>query len=273
MGRCYQQVFSLNASVFKRNFPFYLFIFILVGSFLFLFLQGRQHQSPQKKSVSSKEALDTSRDQRLQKFTMTGFDDTGQKFWNLQGETAKIDAGQTVYLDENVTLRLRDNTVIRTDHVQWSQEGGTMRTAAPVFVDHDAVKVHGIGAMGRPSDSFIQLNRKIVMTSNDGSVLTCDGPMKIYYNENKMILYRNVKAVDQRGTLLAKRMDVFFEADEKKVKQIVAIGDVVIQRGSDTTRSQRATYTVANGSIRLEGNPDITVHKGSESLMQYGVRS
>ncbi len=263
----------MNGAVFKRNFPFYLFIAVLLGAFAFFFFEGKKQNHSSKKSPVAKAPTDASRDQRLEKFTLTGFDEKGQKFWNLQGESAKIDAGKTVFLDQNVTLHLRDNTVIRTDHVQWSQDGGTMRTNSPVFVDHDTVKVNGIGSFGRPSDSFIQINRKIVMTSRDGSVLTCDGPMKIYYNENKMIFYRNVKAVDQRGTLLAKRMDVFFEPTEKKVKQIIAIGDVVIQRGTDTTRSQRAIYTVANGSIRLEGNPDITVHKANSALMEYGFKS
>lgn len=262
----------MNGAVFKRNFPFYLFAFLLLGAFAFLFFQGKAQKYTRKKDPQTKTIADSGRDQRLQKFTLTGFDNTGQKFWNLQGETAKIDPGQTIYLDENVTLRLKDNTVIRTDRVQWSQDGGTMRTDAPVFVDHEAVKVKGIGAVGRPSDSFIQLNRKIEMTANDGSVLTCEGPMKIYYNENKMVLYRNVKAVDKRGTLLAKRMDVFFEDEKKEVKQIIATGDVSILRGSDTTHSKRAIYTVATGSIRLEGDPDITVHEGSDALTTFGVQ-
>lgn len=273
MGRSDTAVSPVNGAVFKRNFPFYLFILLLLGAFAFFFYREKKQNHAWKKPVSSREPVDTGRDQRLQKFTLTGFDDKGHKFWNLQGESAKIDAGQTVYLDQNVTLRLRDNTVIRTDHVRWSQDGGTMRTNSPVFVDHGTVKVNGIGAIGRPSDSFIQLNRKIVMKTKEGSELTCDGPMKIYYNQNKMIFYRNVKAVDQRGTLLARRMDVFFEPGEKKVKEIIALGDVVIQRGTDTTRSERAIYTVATGSIRLEGNPDITVHKGSAALMEYGLKS
>ena len=261
----------MNGAVFKRNFPFYLFILVLSGAFVFFFMQGKEHRHISKPSTPQA-VIDTSHDQELKKFTLTGFDDKGQKFWNLQGDSAKIDAGQTVFLDQNVTLHLKDGTVIRTDHVQWSQDGGTMRTNSPVFVDHDSIKVKGIGAVGRPNDSFIQLNHQIQMVDANGSVLTCDGPMKIYYNENKMFFYRNVKAVDQRGTLKAKRMDVFFEPTQKKVTQIIANGEVEILRGTDTTHSQRAIYTVATGSIRLEGNPDITVHKGSASLLDYGLK-
>ncbi len=260
----------MNSAIFRRNFPFYLFILILVGAFIFFFVQAQGQKNVRRKAISS--IPSDSRDQKLQQFNLTGFDDKGEKFWNLQGQSAKIDPGQTVYLDENVTLRLRDNTVIRTDHVQWSQDGGTMRTNSHVFVDHEALKVTGVGAVGRPADSFIQLNKNIVMTSKEGSVLTCDGPMKIFYDQDKMIFFRKVRAVDQRATLTARRMDVSFEPTEKKVKQIIAMGDVTIQRGTDTTHSQRAIYTVATGSIRLEGNPDITVHEGGAALKELGLK-
>ncbi len=262
----------MNSAVFRRNFPFYLFIALLLGAFVFFFVQGKIQNSSPKKTRQPAAAAETSHEQRLKKFNLTGFDDKGEKFWNLQGESAKIDVGQTVFLDENVTLRLRDNTLIKTDHVQWSQDGGTMRTNSKVFVDHATVKVTGIGAVGRPNDGFIQLNRKIHMVTDNGAVLTCDGPMKIYYNQNKMVLYRNVKVTDQRGTLTAKRMDVLFDSKEQKAKKIIAEGDVVIQRGTDTTRSRRAIYTVANGSIRLEGDPEITMHKESAALAQYGFK-
>lgn len=260
----------MNSAVFKRNFPFYLFGGLLISAFLFFFVQGKLHKPAVKKKASTQQAVAASHDQEVKKFTLTGFDDKGQKFWNLQGETAKINAGQKIFLDQNVTLKLQDNTVIRTDHVEWSQDGGVMTTDAPVFVDHSTVKVKGIGAVGRPNESFIQLNRQIEMNTNQGSTLTADGPMKIYYNDNKMVLYRNVKVVDARGIVKAKRMEVLFDPQEKKAKQIICTGDVRIERDGDTTKSQRAIYTVSNGSIRLEGSPEITMKKGSTAMAQYG---
>ncbi len=159
-------------------------------------------------------------------------------------------------------MRLKDNTLIKTDHVQWSQDGGTLRTNDWVTVQHENVFVRGRGAYGRPNDGYIQLNRDIEMIMGQGSKLVCDGPMKIFYNENLMHFFRKVKVNDQRGVLHAKRMDVYFDQDKKKIHQIIAIGDVVIERGKDTTHSRRAIYTLENGSLRLEGNPEVTLHKG-----------
>ena len=187
MGRGHAQVFQVNS--IKRNFPFYLFIVLLLAAFAFFFFQGKKQNDAKRKTHSPKEMIDSSHDQRLQKFTLTGFDDKGQKFWNLQGESAKIDAGQTIYLDENVTLRLRDNTVVRTDHVQWSQGGGTMRTNSPVFVSHETVKVKGMGAVGRPSDSFIQLNRQIEICRRAGL------PGYVLYNYDERLKTRFLNEV------------------------------------------------------------------------------
>jgi lipopolysaccharide export system protein LptA len=88
-----------------------------------------------------------------------------------------------------------------------------------------------------------------------------------------MIFYRKVKVVDERGILKANRMDVLFDPEEKKVSQIIAIGNVTIERGTDTTHSQRAIYSLATGSVRLEGNPEITLHKDSAKLLDAPIRN
>lgn len=206
---------------------------------------------------------DSGTDQELQKFSLSGFDEKGKRFWKLEGDAAKIDQGQTVYLKNNVTLRLRDDTLVRTDRLEWAQGGGELRTDAPIFVDHHSTKIKGMGAYGLPNQSFIQINKTIEMIVNTTTTITCDGPMKIYYRDNKAIFYRNVKVVDGRGVLTAKRMDVYFDSQDKKVTQIIALGDVVIERATDKTRSQRAIYTPSTGSLRLEGNPEVTLSKSS----------
>jgi len=248
---------------------------LALGAVFIFFLtnENKIKQTPQAPDKIKRESAVSSTDQSLQKFSLTGFDDQGKKFWNLEGDRASIDPGQSVFLEQNVVLKLKDSTVIRTDHVQWSQDGGILRTPALVFVTHQNAQVKGRGAVGRLNDNFIQLNRDIEMVINQTTRLTADGPLKIYYKENKMIFYRRVKVVDERGVLTANRMDVLFDQEQKKVSQIIANGHVTIQRGSDTTRSQRAIYTMATGSVRLEGNPEITLHKESAKILDAPFRN
>ncbi len=240
---------------------------ILLLFLVFFFIaNGKKAKQPKAQDASRQNLISSSRDQELQKFNLTGYDDKGKTFWNLVGETAKIDPGQTVFLDQNVVLKLQGDTVVKTDHVQWSQDGGLLTTSAPVFVDHKTAKIKGVGAVGRPAESFIQLNRDIDVVINQTTHLTCQGPMKIFYKENKMVFYRHVRVEDERGVLKANRMDVLFDPVEKKIDQIIAVGNVTIERGTDITHSQRAIYSLVTGSVRLEGNPEITLHKESKLI-------
>ena len=255
----------------KRNFPLLLLPMTLVAAMTYFMWDNRPSNKKTLPEAVREELIQSSTDQKLQKFKLTGFDERGKSAWNLEGDSAKIDPGKTVFLDQNVTLRLKDDTLIKSDHVQWSQDGGTLKTSDWVTVEHEDVFVRGRGAYGRPNEGYIQLNRDIEMTMKDTTKLVCDGPMKIFYNENLMHFYRKVKVTDQRGVLSANRMDVYFDKEKKRVREIIAIGNVVIERGVDTTRSRRAIYSVDTGSIRLEGNPEITLHKGGGSGILDGA--
>ena len=252
----------------SKNMPLFLLPLVIGGALFFYYSNMRLNTSQEKAPDSLRHDLvKSSHDQRLEKFSLSGFDDTGKSNWKLEGETAKIDPGQTIFLNDNVTLHLRDNTVIRTDHVQWSQDGGTMRTDAIVTVEHENATVRGRGAFGKPNDGFIQLNRDIEMVINQSTRLVCQGPMKIYYKLNNMTFYRKVKVTDTRGTLSSNRMDVAFDPDSRRIKEITAIGNVVIERGQDISKSQRAIYSVDTGSVRLEGSPEITLRQQSGGLL------
>ena len=257
-----------------RNFPLLLLPVTLAGALFYFLWTTKPAQDRRKVEPARVELVQSSGDQKLNKFSLTGFDEKGKTNWNLEGDKAKIDPARMVFLDQNVTLRLKDNTVIKSDHVQWSQDGGTLKTDAWVTVDHENAKVRGRGAYGRPNEGFIQLDQDITMTMNGGtSTLTCKGPLKIYYNQNVMYFFRQVKVVDERGTLSANRMDVNFDPETRRIKEITAIGSVVIERGNDTTRSKRAIYSMDTGSVRLEGDPEITLHKTGGSILDGALRN
>lgn len=263
----------MNAA-FRRGNASWLFGFLAVGLLLGLAIYTHHQDNSKKKARRVRaDLVGSSRDQHLQKFNLTGYDEQGKKFWNLVGEVAKIDPVETVFLDKNVILKLKDSTVVNTDHVRWSPQAGLLTTNSPVFVVHQNTRIKGMGAVGRPNESFIQINRDILMILNDTSQLTCIGPMKIYYKENKAVFYRKVKVTDAKGFVSSNRMDVFFDSTTKKVSQIVAVGNVTIERDGNLTHSERAIYTVANGSVRLEGSPEITLYKENSSLIDAPLRS
>jgi lipopolysaccharide export system protein LptA len=55
-------------------------------------------------------------------------------------------------------------------------------------------------------------------------------------------------------------MKILFDPKARKITRAVAIGNVIIKREGNTTRSERAIYTVKDGRIRLIGKPRIIVN-------------
>src|SRR3989338_422447 len=86
-----------------------------IASAIFFLTQEKKINESKQPAVahSRKQLISSSHDQSLRKFSLTGFDEQGKKFWNLEGDTARIDPGQMVYLDQNVTLKLKENTIDR----------------------------------------------------------------------------------------------------------------------------------------------------------------
>lgn len=243
---------------------------LVIGAVLLIYfiLTAPTHHKKTRKTISSAESAQT---QKLQKFNLSGFDNKGKRFWTLEGNTAKINLGETVLLEDDVTLRLEDGTLVKTDHVKWAQDTSILKTNAPVYVDRAGTKVYGTGAYGKLNENFIQLNHDIEMIISDTAKLNCLGPMKVFYNQNKMIFFRDVKVHDDRGSLSSWRMDVFFDENSKKIKEIVAVGNVSIKRGNDTTHSKRAIYIPATGAVRLEGSPEIILHKQAQEILNAPI--
>src|SRR3989338_2087202 len=229
MGRGHGALPSMSCHYYRNHLPLIL-LGALIASGLALILWGYGKPGKANKEAVSEAVrerlVSSSTDQELQKFSLSGFDEKGRRFWKLEGDAAKIDQGQTVYLKSNVTLRLHEDTLVRTDRLEWSQGGVMLKTDAPVLVDHHHTKIKGLGAYGLPNQSFIQLNKDIEMPVNAVTTITCDGPMKFYSRENKAVFCRKVKVIGGRGILTARRMDVYFDDQEKKVTQIIALGDV-----------------------------------------------
>ena len=227
---------------------------------LFLFWASRRSAAEHESERRARTEAGSPEDQKVQKFHLTGLDENGKEFWVLEGETARIEPGEVIELDRNVMLKLKD-TVIRSDHVRWSPARQTLETDTWVSVDQPSTTIRGEGAIARPKEGFVQLNRNVEMVLNGSTRVTCKGPLKIFYRLNRALFYKDVKITDAKGELTAARMEVLFDRETKKVTQVIARGNVVTRRGEDTTRSESATYNVATASVKLEGRPQILLHQ------------
>lgn len=206
------------------------------------------------------------KDQVIEHFVLEGFDNDGNRAWELVGDSAHIDEEQDVFIEKNVVLTLQETTLIRTDKVLWQNKKSQFLTNQQVKVHHDQVQISGIGALGRMDQKFVQINQNVRMLINAGTIVTCQGPLRILQSENRIVLYRDVWILDERGAVSADRMDAYYDAEARQIIAVVAKGNVRVSRGEDVTYSDTAIYNARTGSVKLEGAPEIDIR--SESSLQ-----
>jgi lipopolysaccharide assembly outer membrane protein LptD (OstA) len=198
--------------------------------------------------------------QIIEHFTLEGFDDGGDESWKLQGDSAHVSSATDVFIEKNVVLTMLGGAVIHSDKVFWQNNKTRFTTTQPVMVSHRNIQVKGRGAIGKLNQKSIQINQDIrMLIEPDGTWVTCRGPMRILQIENRVTLYHDVRIADDRGDLVADRMDAYFDPDTKKIILITAAGNVRITRGEDVSVADKAIYDTRTGSIRLEGLPEISI--------------
>jgi len=202
-----------------------------------------------------------STDQVIERFTLEGFDGSGERFWELEGDVAHVWPNTDVFIEKNVKLRIRNTTAIRSDKVLWRNSDSKFMTRMPVEIDHEAHRITGVGAVGRATEEFLQINRDIRMELDGPVLVTCDGPLQIFRAEKRAVFRRGVRIRDTKGTVTADRMDVFFDAETGKATRIVARGSVVITRGRNVSHSDEAVYDTVTQSVKLVGAPRISAHQ------------
>lgn len=206
------------------------------------------------------------KDQVIEHFVLEGFDDNGNRIWELVGDSAHIDEQQDVFIEKNVVLTLQESTKIRTDKVLWQNKKSQFVTNQSVKVHHDQVEITGSGALGRMDQKFVQINQNIRMLINAGTIITCRGPLRIHQSENRIVLYRDVWILDERGAVSSDRMDAYYDTEARQVIAVIARGNVRVSRGEDVTYSDTAIYDARTGSVKLEGAPEIDIR--SESSLE-----
>ena len=90
-------------------------------------------------------------------------------------------------------------------------------------------------------------------------VITCNGPLIVEQSKNTAVFYNHVVVKDSQGKLCADRMDVLFDPKTNELIKVVASGNVVIIRGENISRSQKAIYLAKEKKLMLEGAPKLEV--------------
>ena len=191
----------------------------------------------------------------------------------LKARQASFNKGESlVRLRDNVVAATTDGTRLTTDYLEWNTETKDASTDAAVNIKRLDMEVSGIGAVcdieGRTAELKENINASI--QSSDAAILRstqyarrttilCNGPLELNYNKNRAVFNKNVKVEDSRGTILAERIDVYFNPANRHIKCVVARGNVRIINGENVTYSDRAIYLVDEGRVILPNRPKLVI--------------
>jgi len=246
--------------------------------------------------------------QQFEGFNLQGYDEGGEKAWDVKGDTADIfgdtiaitnvdanrygeqqtnlkaktgtmnKASGDIFLKEDVVITTERGSQLTTDTLEWEKEADIVHTDDPVVITDEAFVATGTGLRAQPGLKLAQMNKDVTVNvktdaQNDpGKVvtITCDGPMEIDQKKNMAVFQDNVVAIQDDRTLKADRMEVYFDPETHKIQETVCIGNVSILQGDNVTYSDRAVYMAATQKLTLSGSPKlIMITEDKDSMPSF----
>lgn len=247
------------------------------------------------KESGSQEGFNSSEDQ-IMSFNLAGFTETGQKKWEVDGESANIlenvvnltnitaksygkettvtltaDEGRfnrqnnNVHLEKNVIAVTTEGTRLTSDSLDWEAKSQTVKTNDIVKIEKENFEATGKGGIGRPQLKKVKLKKDVTVKVKPNTVITCRGPLDVDYEKDIAIFNRDVKVADIKGEIYADKITVYFEPKNRKIDRVSALGNVKIVRGNNFTFSKKAEYYAITSKVILTGEPRVELSpKGSE---------
>ncbi|MCX5688101.1 MAG: LPS export ABC transporter periplasmic protein LptC [Candidatus Omnitrophica bacterium] len=195
----------------------------------------------------------------------------------LKAKEGIFDKGENIVnLNNNVVMASTDGTKLTTDHLVWNAETKNVSTDVSVNIIRPDMNITGTGAVCDVEGKTAELKQDISasLVSGESGILnpesnksqttiTCDGPLELNYRQNRAFFYSNVKIEDSKGSILADRVDVYFSPATRRVKCVVARGNVRIINGENVTYSEKAIYLVDQGRVILPNRPKLIINSDS----------
>ena len=229
--------------------------------------------------------------QQILHFNLEGYNDSGNKEWQIEGESADIignkinlnnivaksysdkakvtlvaDKGvydkdtRDIKLAENVVAMTDDGAKLTADSLSWIQTKESITTDGPVTLERDDIKTSGTGAVASPKLKQVELKENVRVEMKPATMITCDGSLEFDYENSVAVFNDNVAIKDERGEIHADKITAYLDKVSKKIREIIAEGNVRIVRGESSTYSDKATYIADTGKVVLSGSPKLVVY-------------
>ncbi len=248
--------------------------------------------------------------QQFQGFNLEGYSQDGQKSWDVKGDTADImgnmikltnieanaygdekmnltaqngtidQASGQMHLQKDVVITTETGTQLKTDSLDWEREKDLVTTDDPVTITNKDMTATGTGAVAHPGLKTAQMNEDVTVQMKTEPIsekplsqivtITCDGPLEIDQAKQFAVFNKNVVAVQEGRMLKADKIELYFDANTNKIKEMICLGNVSITQGENTSFSDKAVYNAIDQKMVLSGRPKLILFTGEEGFAPFG---
>lgn len=249
--------------------------FVIALAVIFLFTGCGKKEAPKPKEAETQAASGGQNQSdavkhKVLSFNLEGLTERGAKKWDVKGDSAEAISTDKVKLDNIVASAYGEEAeaVITADEGVYDRSKNNVMLQKNVHATIDATRSFAgdfVEGSGQIKDSAVSPDTAKPSGAKNGkatkskTVITCDGEVQFDYEKNKVYFLENVKVVSEDGTINSDKLTVHLDPDTKRLKEIVADGNVTINRGDNTTFSQKASYSETDKKVTLSGKPKLVL--------------
>jgi hypothetical protein len=163
----------------------------------------------------------------------------------------------TLTLQEDVAITTSSGLDVKTETLRWDTKRDVIATSDKVRVSRQSVEATGNGGEVILAHETAQLDKDVVVRINKDSLVTCKGPLKVYYKKNVAIFKDTVYMKGPDGELFADKMVIYFDHASNDIRRVVCTGKVKIIRENSIAYCDRAEYIKKLSKVLLRGNTKI----------------
>ena len=212
------------------------------------------------KTVASEPKAADQVKQTVMAFDLEGLADDGSKKWDVKGKSAESVTEDQVKLND-----ITASSYGKEAHATITADTGMYnKTKNNVHLEQNVKAVIENNSKG--AEDFLSPSKTAGLNTDKQpkktkTIITCDAEVEFNYEKNEGYFNKNVHVLNDEGTIDADKITVYLDTSTKAVKTIVAEGNVKIQRGENTTYSDKATYIEAEKKIVLTGTPKLVIYQ------------
>ena len=199
-------------------------------------------------------------EQRFQGFNLQGYNDSGEKAWDVEGETADINGTEIqltnviansygdrsmnvtaaegmvdqvsghMKLEKDVVITSDDGSQLMTDYVEWDREEDLVSSDDEVYLKNETFTATGTGLEARPGMKSAQLNKDVTVRV-DTTEIAAEEPKTTQYltvtSDGPMVLDQLLNKARFEVNVVAEQEDQILKADVIEIYFKEGMKDVI----------------------------------------------